>query len=220
MDQQTSSPSDGVLIDQKRRAVSFATLLAISTFFIYSIWAMVQGDHYYFLGGGANYLSPLFSPELVGDSPQALFGGRGTWMPAWLPGSPALIFLWLIGLAAARRAIKDCDCIFLLLAERLFAFIGVIYFALLLRSLWRAAWFLPNTGVDVFGVRGGTVLLAASCFSVLVCLIALFSGPAGRFGRLSRSRSRVTAITLLILAATDLYIRFCSMGKMLDLRIF
>ncbi len=220
MDQPTSSPSDGVLTDQKRRAVSFATLLAIAAFFIYSIWAIVQADHYYFLGGGANYLSPLFSPELVGDSPQALFGGRGAWMPLWLPGSPALIFLWLIGLAAARRAIKECDCIFLLLAERLFAFIGVFYFAMLLRSLWKAAWFLSNAGVDLFGIRGGTLMLAAACFSVLVCLTALFSGPKGRFGRLSRNRSRVTAITLLILAAADLYIRLCSMGRLLDLRIF
>lgn len=220
MDQQNDSPSDGVHTAQDRRAVSFATLLAIAAFFIYSIWAIVQADHYYFLGGGANYLSPLFSPELVGDSPQALFGGRWTWMPAWLPGSPALIFLWLIGLAAARRAIKDCDCIFLLLAERLFAFFGAIYFAFLVGTVLSSAWFLSNTGVNVFGIRGGTLLLVAACFSVLVCLTALFSSPTGRFGRLSRNRSRVTAITLLILAATDLYIRLCSMGRLLDLRIF
>ncbi|HQZ82097.1 MAG TPA: hypothetical protein PLR83_02655 [Pyrinomonadaceae bacterium] len=220
MDQQNSSQSDSILANQNRRAASFATLLAIATFFIYSIWAMAQADHYYFLGGGANYLSPLFSPELVGDSPQGLFGGRGVWMPAWMPGSPALIFLWLIALAAARRAIKECDCIFLLLAERLFAFIGVVYFAFLIRTLLNSAWFLSNTGVDIFGIRGGTVLLAASGFSVLVCLTALFSGPSGRFRRLSRNRSRVTAITLLILAATDLYIRLCSMGRLFDPRIF
>src|SRR5690606_20440685 len=102
----------------------------------------------------------------------------------------------------------------------LFAFIGVIYFAMLLRSLWKATWFLSNAGVDVFGIRGGTVMLAAACVSVLVCLTALFSGPEGRFGRLSRDRSRVIAITLLILAAADLYIRLCSMGRLLDLRIF
>jgi len=220
MDQQNTSPNDGDLVAQDRRAVSFATLLAVAAFFVYSIWAIAQADHYYFLGSGANYLSPLFSPELVGDSPQALLGGRGAWMPAWLPGSPALIFLWLIALAAARRAIKECDCIFLLLAERLFAFIGVVYFAFLIRTLWSSAWFLSNTGADTFGIRGGTLLLAACCFSVLVCLTALFSGPSGRFGRLSRNRSRVTAITLVILAATDLYIRLCSMGRLLDLRIF
>jgi len=220
MDQQNSSPSDGIIANQNRRAVSAATLFALAAFLIYSIWAIVQADHYYFLGGGANYLSPLFTPELVGESPQALFGGRGAWMPAWLPGSPALIFLWLIALAAARRAIKECDCIFLLLAERLFAFIGVIYFVMLIRVLWSSAWFLSNTGVDSFGIRGGTVLLAASCFAVLVCLTALFSGPTGRFGRLSRNRSRVTAITLVILGATDLYIRLCSMGRLLDVRIF
>lgn len=220
MDQQNSSPSDGLTAGQERRAVLFATLLAIAAFIGYSIWAIVQADHYFFLGGGANYLSPLFTPELVGESPQALFGGRGAWMPWWLPGSPALVLLWLIGLAAARRAIKECDCIFLLLAERLFAFIGVIYFVALIRVLWSSAWFLSNTGVEMFGIRGGTVLLAASCFSVLVCLTALFSGPNGRFGSLSRSRSRVIAITLIILGATDLYIRLCSMGTLLDLRVF
>lgn len=64
------------------------------------------------------------------------------------------------------------------------------------------------------------MIIFASCLSVLVCLTALFSAPTGRFGRLARNRSRITAITLLILAAADLYIRLCSMGKMLDVSIF
>lgn len=218
MDQKANAPSEGVLESEERRAVSFATLLAIAAFFVYSIWALLQADHYYFLGGGANYLSPLFAPELVGDSPQGFFGGRGTWMPWWLPGSPALVFLWLIAFTSARRAIKECDCFILLIVERLLAFVGIVYFAALLYDAYSSMWFLSNLGVNSFGIRGGTIMLAASCLAVLICLTALFSGPTGRFGRLSRNRSRVIAITLIILAAADLYIRLCSMGRLLDAR--
>lgn len=220
MDEQNNSPAESLVEGENRRAVSFATLAAVAVFFVYSIWAMLQADHYYFLGGGANYLSPLFAPELVGDSPQAFLGERWRWMPAWLPGSPALLLLWLLGLAAARRAIKECDCFILLIVERLLAFVGVIYLAALLYAAFSSMWFLSNMGQNSFGIRGGTVMLAASCISFLICLIALFSGPAGIFRRLSRNRSRVIAITLIILAAADLYIRLCSMGRMLDGHIF
>ncbi|KXJ98732.1 MAG: hypothetical protein UZ17_ACD001002605 [Acidobacteria bacterium OLB17] len=220
MDQQDISPTADAFAGEKRRAVSFAVIFAVAAFIAYSIWAVREADHYYFLGGGANYLSPLFSPELFGDSPQGLFGARPAWMPAWLPASPALLFLWLIGLAAVRRAVKECDCFILLIVERLLAFVGVAYLAALFYDAFCSVWFLSNMGRDVFGIRGGTVIIFASCLSVLVCLTALFSAPTGRFGRLARNRSRITAITLLILAAADLYIRLCSMGKMLDVSIF
>src|SRR6266550_3979619 len=47
-----------------------------------------------FLG---NYISPFYSPEIVGDSPHSWFGPKPSWWPAWLLFSPALLILWAPG---------------------------------------------------------------------------------------------------------------------------
>ena len=44
--------------------------LGLSAFIVYSTWAALQGEHYHFGG----YLSPMYSPELWGESEHALFG--------------------------------------------------------------------------------------------------------------------------------------------------
>ncbi len=64
--------------------------LALSGFLVYSTWAAFQGEHYAF----GNYLSPFYSPEIFGASPHALFGAKPSWIPEWLPFSPALLILW------------------------------------------------------------------------------------------------------------------------------
>ena len=48
-------------------AAVFAGLLGA---LVYMTWAAVQGEHYAF----GSYLSPLYSPELFGDSSHSLFG--------------------------------------------------------------------------------------------------------------------------------------------------
>ena len=48
-------------------AIVFAVLFS---FVVYATWAAFQNAHYHF----GNYLSPMYSPELWGDSPHALFG--------------------------------------------------------------------------------------------------------------------------------------------------
>src|SRR5438105_11969729 len=67
--------------------------ITLSSFIIYATWAAFQGQHYWF----GPYLSPLYSPELFGDSPHSWFGPRPTWWPKVLPWSPALLILWAPG---------------------------------------------------------------------------------------------------------------------------
>lgn len=76
------------------------TFLVLGTFVVYSTWAAFQGEHYRFLGGGANYLSPFYSPEIYGTK-HGWFGEAVpswlAWLPDWIPLTPALLILWAPG---------------------------------------------------------------------------------------------------------------------------
>src|SRR5207248_11436823 len=60
-----------------------AVFLGFSAFIVYSTWAAfhlmfhtadgIEKCSYWFVGNAANYLSPLFSPEIFGASPHAWF---------------------------------------------------------------------------------------------------------------------------------------------------
>ncbi len=63
--------------------------VALSLFIVYATWAAFQGANYFH----GNYLSPFYSPELIGVSPHSWFGPKPEWWPGWLPFSPALIIL-------------------------------------------------------------------------------------------------------------------------------
>jgi hypothetical protein len=63
--------------------------LGLSTFLVYATWAAFQGEHYTF----GPYLSPFYSPELLGPSPHSWFGPKPASWPAWLPFSAALFIL-------------------------------------------------------------------------------------------------------------------------------
>src|SRR5258708_4604347 len=67
--------------------------LGLATFLVYSTWAAFQGNHYWLDQNGANYLSPFYSPELLGNSPHAIFGPKPAWWPGWLLFSPAFLVL-------------------------------------------------------------------------------------------------------------------------------
>jgi len=75
--------------------------LGLSAFIVYSTWAAFQGQHYWLDKGGANYLSPFYSPELWGHSPHAWFGPPPQWLtsvwPSFVPFSPAFLILWAPG---------------------------------------------------------------------------------------------------------------------------
>jgi hypothetical protein len=66
--------------------------LGFSAFIVYSTWAAFQGEFYRF----GPYISPMYSPELFG-SPQAWFGPKPDWFPAFLPFSAAFLILWAPG---------------------------------------------------------------------------------------------------------------------------
>jgi hypothetical protein len=66
--------------------------LGFAAFLAYSTWAGLQGEYYRF----GPYLSPMYSPELFG-SPEAWFGPKPSWFPAFLPFSAALLILWAPG---------------------------------------------------------------------------------------------------------------------------
>jgi len=75
----------------------------LSAFIVYSTWAAFQGDNYFFSGGGAQYLSPFYSPVIFDDPSvfsaegHAWFGAKPDIWPAWLPFTPALLILWAPG---------------------------------------------------------------------------------------------------------------------------
>jgi hypothetical protein len=75
--------------------------LGLSAFVIYGTWAAFQGNNYHYSGGGADYLSPFYSPVLFDAegirSGHAWFGPKPSWWPAWLVFSPALLILWAPG---------------------------------------------------------------------------------------------------------------------------
>jgi hypothetical protein len=68
--------------------------LGLTGFIVYVSWAGMQNDHYWYGG----YLSPVYSPELWGKSPHAIFGGpQPPWWPSFFTGplayTPALLIL-------------------------------------------------------------------------------------------------------------------------------
>ena len=67
------------------------TFLGLSAFIIYATWGALQGTHYRF----GPYLSPFYSPELVGDPAHSWFGTRPGWLPAWI--TAAVLVLWAPG---------------------------------------------------------------------------------------------------------------------------
>ncbi len=65
------------------------TVVVLSAFLVYATWAAFQNANY----THGPYISPFYSPELLGDSPHAWFGPRPAGWPSWLPFSPALFIL-------------------------------------------------------------------------------------------------------------------------------
>jgi hypothetical protein len=79
-----------------------AIFSGLTAFIIYTTWAAFQGEHYFYHGGGAHYLSPFYSPLLFGleGEPRWFAAPQPGWWPDWLPFSAA--FLILAGPAGMR----------------------------------------------------------------------------------------------------------------------
>jgi hypothetical protein len=166
--------------------------LGFSAFIVYSTWAAFQGtqsDHcyYWFGGGGANYISPLYSPDFFGV-PQhpGLFGTMPAWWPGWLPFSPAFLIMWIpagfrftcyyyrgayykaFWLDPVNCAVGEPRKIYLgerhlpLILQnihRYFLYLAVIFIVVLSYDAWLAMWFTDASGANHFGIAVGTLVL-------------------------------------------------------------
>ena len=167
-------------------AQPLAVTLALSTFIVYSTWAALQGNHYYW----GPYLSPFYSPEIFGDSPHALFGPKPHWWPGWLPFSPAILILWApgafrltcyyyrgayykafwadppactVGEPRGRYIGERSFPLVLQNVHRYFLYLALIFLAFLAHDVWKAVWFEdPRTGSFTLGIGLGTLVLAAN----------------------------------------------------------
>jgi hypothetical protein len=169
-------------------AYPIVVFLALSAFVVYSTWAAFQGEHYRF----GPYLSPFYSPELIGSS-QALFGAKPGWIPDWLPFSPALLILWAPAgfrftcyyyRGAYYKAFwadpPSCAVgeprghgyrgerkfpLVLQNVHRYFLYLALIFIVFLAHDVWEALWFTDAaTGRTSFGIGVGTIVLALTVF--------------------------------------------------------
>ena len=161
--------------------------LGLSAFVVYSTWAAFQGEHYRF----GNYLSPFYSPEILGGS-ESLFGAKPGWIPLWIPFSPALLILWApagfrftcyyyrgayykafwadppaCAVGEPRNSYRGERKFPLILqnVHRYFLYLALIFLIFLLHDAWKAFWFTDAaTGASSFGIGLGTIILTANVF--------------------------------------------------------
>jgi hypothetical protein len=158
--------------------------IILASFLVYATWAAFQNKYYAF----GNYLSPFYSPLLFSDSPLAwIHGSRPSWLPSFLPFSPALLILpfpagfrltcyyyrgayyksfWAdppnCTVGEPRKSYRGERYLPLVLQNihRYFLYIAVVFLFILGSDAWRAMWFFnPSTGHENFGVGLGTIVL-------------------------------------------------------------
>jgi len=152
--------------------------LGLSSFILYSTWAAFQGQHFRF----GPYLSPFYSPELLGDPLHAWFGAKPQWMPSWV--TAALLILWAPGgfrvtcyyyRGAYYKAFwadpPSCTVgeprtkylgersfpLILQNVHRYFLYLALVFIVLLAHDVWKALWFDGRFGIGI-----GTVVLLAN----------------------------------------------------------
>jgi len=172
--------------------------LGFSAFIVYSTWAAFQGvadmktgvPSYWYGGlhgenGGANYLSPFFSPEFWGCSPHSL-GKLPAWWPSWAPFSPAFLILWIpagfrftcyyyrgayykafwadpinCAVGEPRKSYLGERYFPLIIqnVHRYFLYLAILFIVLLSYDAWLGMWFTDLTGKEHFGIGVGTIVL-------------------------------------------------------------
>jgi hypothetical protein len=163
-------------------------LTALSAFIVYATWAAFQGRN--FVSGP--YISPFYSPEIVGPSVHSWFGPLPAWWPWWLPASPALLILWAPGgfrvtcyyyrgayykafwadppactVGEPRKTYWGERSFPLILQNlhRYFLYLSLLFLVFLLHDVWEALWFVsPGATHAQFGLGVGTLVLATNVF--------------------------------------------------------
>ena len=166
--------------------------LGFSAFIVYSTWAAFNPTchgncAYWFNGGGADYLSPFYSPELFGISPHAIFGTAPGWWPSWLPKfSPAFLILWApagfrftcyyyrgayykafwadplnCAVGEPRKSYLGEHSFPLIMQNihRYFMYVAVLFIFILGYDAWEGMWFTDASGAAHFGIGVGTLVL-------------------------------------------------------------
>ena len=160
--------------------------LILSAFIVYTTWAALQGDHYRW----GPYLSPLYSPELLGNSGHAWIGPFPSWWPAWVPATPALLILWMPAgfrftcyyyrgayykafwadppnctVGEPRKTYLGEHSFPLIIQNfhRYFLYLALGFIVVLSWDVWEALWFTdPVSGARSFGIGVGTLVLAVN----------------------------------------------------------
>jgi hypothetical protein len=165
--------------------------LGLSTFIVYSTWAAFQGTHYWVNQNGADYLSPFYSPEFFGSSPNAIFGAKPGWWPSWLLFSPALLVLWAPAgfrltcyyyrgayykafwadppactVGEPRKGYPGENSFPLIMQNihRYFLYLALLFIIILAYDAWKAMWFSDSSGSKHFGIGLGTLVLTINVF--------------------------------------------------------
>lgn len=163
-------------------AIAFVVFTA---FIVYATYRAFTGGHYWF----GNYLSPFFSPELWGASPHAFFGAPPTWLPGWLPYTPALLILpfpggfrltcyyyrgayykshWAdppscaVGEPRGSYRGENSFPLIVMNLHRYFLYAALLFLVFLAHDAWKAYWF-----ADGFHVQLGSLI-----FTLNVVLLA------------------------------------------------
>ena len=158
------------------------TFLGLGAFVVYSTWAAFQGVHYHY----GNYLSPFYSPEIFGATPHAMFGVKPSWIPDWLPFTPALLILWApagfrftcyyyrgayykafwadppscaVGEPRAHYWGERKFPLIFQNIHRYFLYLALIFLVFLAHDAWKAFWFDGK-----FGIGLGSIVLSANVF--------------------------------------------------------
>ena len=168
-------------------AQPLVVFIILGSFLVYATWAAFQNE--YFAWG--NYLSPFYSPLLFSDSPHAwIHGARPSWIPGFLPFSPALLILpfpagfrvtcyyyrgayyksfWAdppnCAVGEPRKSYRGERFLPLVIQNihRYFLYAALVFLVILASDAYKAMWFFDrNTGRQNFGIGVGTIVLVVN----------------------------------------------------------
>jgi hypothetical protein len=158
--------------------------IILTSFLVYATWAALQNEYFAY----GNYLSPFYSPLLFSDHPHAwIHGARPSWLPAFIPFSPALLILpfpagfrvtcyyyrgayyksfWAdppgCAVGEPRKSYRG-ERFFPLVIQnihRYFLYVALVFLVILSIDAYKAMWFLdPSNGRESFGFGVGTIVL-------------------------------------------------------------